>query len=274
MVSRTWPARLLLFAVLLGGGCDVDVCQDLSERRLSEALIALRQAGVHAEKRLQQRGGGGRGSTFALTVPRAEETRALALLAERGLPRPPEASAAPSNRLLFLPGSPRGESAQALGAALAETLERMPEVSEARVHLALPEPEPFSPTGSLRPTAAVYLRLRAPLPAKTSDIAALVAHAVPGLDAQDVSVLATESAPAPSPAPVLVHIGPFQVAADSRPALILVLATLALLTLACLGLGALAWPRRGNRRTPTAGATVGAPSGSPPGSLGGSGGLG
>ena len=217
MVSRTWPARLLLFAVLLGGGCDVDICQDLSERRLSEALIALRQAGVHAESACSSEAAGA-WQYLCSHRPRAEETRALALLAERGLPRPPEASATPSSRLLFLPGSPRGETAGVLGAALAETLERMPEVSEARVHLALPEPEPFSATGSLRPTAAVYLRPRAPLPAKTSDIAALVAHAVPGLDAQDVSVFRHRERARPRASACPGAIGPFQVTADSRPA--------------------------------------------------------
>lgn len=245
MVSRTWPAGLLLSAVLAGSGCDVDIYQDLSERRLSEALIALRQAGIPADKRLLSRGSGGRGSTFALTVPRGEETRALALLLERGLPRPPEASAVGSSRLLFLPGSSRGENAQALSAALTETLERLPEVSEARVHLALPDPEPFSPLGSLRPSAAVYLKLRAPLSAKSGDIAGLVAHAVPGLDAQDVSVLTSDSPPPAAPAPALVHIGPFRVAAESRAGLLFLLSLLAVLSVACVGLGYLAWPRRG-----------------------------
>lgn len=247
--------------MLLGSGCDVDIYQDLSERRLREAVVALRQAGVRADGRLIQRSSGGRGSTFALTVPRGEETRALAFLSERGLPRPAEASATASNHLLFLPGSGRSENAQALSAGLAETLERMPEVSEARVHLALPEPEPFSPLGSLRPTAAVYLKLRAPLPTKTADIAALVAHAVPGLDAQDVSVLATASAPpAPLP-PALVQIGPFLVATESRPALIGVLTALVVLGLACVGLGFLAWPRRAARKERSGSTTVSGSSG-------------
>lgn len=263
MVSRTWRASLLLALVLASSGCDVDIYQDLSEKRLSEALVALRQAGVPADKRLLSRGSNGRGSTFALTVPRGEETRALAFLAERGLPRPAEASAAAPSRLLFLPGSGRAETAGALSLALAETLERMPEVSEARVHLALPEAEPFSPLGSLRPTAAVYLKLRAPLPAKDAEIAALVAHAVPGLDAQDVSVLCTQSAPAAAIAPALFRMGPFLVAAESRVALLVVLTALVVLSVACVGLGLLAWPRRAGGRGkdgPGAGSAGGAPS--------------
>lgn len=209
----------------------------------------LRAAGLRADKRLLSRGSGGRASTFALTVPRSDETRALAVLGENGLPRPAEPSATASNKLLFLPSSSRAETTATLAASLSETLERMAEVGEARVHLALPEPEPLSPIGSLRPTAAVYLKLRAPLAAPVADIAALVAHAVPGLDAQDVSVLATPSAvKLPSSDVKLSHIGPFHIATDSRPALIFVLAALGLLGATSLFLGYLAWPRRRTRQ--------------------------
>ena len=59
------------------------------------------------------------------------------------------------------------------------------------MHLALPEPEPLHPLGQLRPTASVLLRLRAPLPLPATDLALLVARAVPGLDAADVAVVST-----------------------------------------------------------------------------------
>ena len=246
MCTRPRPqAWLLLCSLGLLAACDVDICHDLSERRASESLLALRAAGIHADKRVEARGSASRASTFALTVPRSDETRALAVLAERGLPRPPEPSAGSGNKLLFLPSAQRESSTAAQSAALAETLERMPEVSEARVHLALPEPEPLSGQGSLRPSAAVYLKLRAPLAVSPGEIAQLVAHAVPGLDAQDVSVLAAQSpALTPVAATVLSQLGPFRVAPESRPALLFLLTALVVLGLACAGLGFLAWPRR------------------------------
>lgn len=225
--------------------CNVDIYHDLSERRASESLLALRAAGIRADKRIEGRASAARASSFALTVPRSDETRALVVLAERGLPRPAEPTASSNNKLLFLPSSQRDGSAALQSAALAETLERIPEVSEARVHLALPEPEPLASQGALRPTASVYLKLRAPLAVSTAEIAQLVAHSVPGLDAQDVSVLAAQSpALVPSAVSQLSQLGPFLVAPESRGALILVLVALAVLGMACVGLGILAWPRR------------------------------
>ena len=36
-------------------GCDAELYHDLPERRANEAVLALREAGVRAEKRLEQR---------------------------------------------------------------------------------------------------------------------------------------------------------------------------------------------------------------------------
>lgn len=184
-------ALLGLFGPLLGG-CDAELYHDLPERRANEALLALREAGLAADKRLEQRGTGGRSSLFTLTVPRSDEAQALRVLEQRGLPRlPPPTQPSGGSRLLGLPGEQRSEEAARLEAALIETLERLPMVEEARVHLGLPAPEPLSPVGQLRPSAAVLLRLRAELVPRPAEIAQLVARAVPGLDAADVAVIAT-----------------------------------------------------------------------------------
>lgn len=240
---RLWAGPLLVVA--LAAGCDVDLYHDLPERRVSEALLALRTAGIRADRRIESRGAGGRGATFALTVPRGDETRALAYLADRGLPRLPDAPAAGGSKLLLLPSEQRTAQAAAQGAALTDTLERLPEVEEARVHLALPDAEPLAPTGSLRPTASVLLRLRAPLSVRPAEIAALVAHAVAGLDPADVTVLSTQAAsPIRADVAPMATLGPLRVATDSRPAVLFLLCALAVLTVTCGGLTYLAWPRR------------------------------
>jgi type III secretory pathway lipoprotein EscJ len=190
-------ASLILAALVPSlGGCDAELYHDLPERRANEALLALREAGLAADKRLEQRGTSGRSSLFTLTVPRSDEAQALRVLEQRGLPRLPPPPPSGSSRLLGLPGEQRSDEAARLEAALVETLERLPMVEEARVHLGLPAPEPLSPVGQLRPTAAVLLRLRAALVPKPAEIAELVARAVPGLDAADVAVIATPAAPA------------------------------------------------------------------------------
>ena len=139
-------------------------------------------------------------------------------------------------------------SAEQLAASLSETLERLPEVAEARVHLALPAPEPLSPLGTPRPTASVLLKLRAALSIPPGEVAELIAHAVPGLEVQDVAVVRapavpTEIAASPSASP-LVAVGPMVVAAESRTLVIVLYGLLVALAALCVVLARLAWPRR------------------------------
>ncbi len=261
-VCRLWASRprlallsfgtriLLVFVLVFSSNCDVELYHDLSERRANEAILALRESGLRVEKRVQQRGGAGRAATFGLVVPRSEEVRALRVLEQRGLPRLSEPAAAPSARLLFSPLASQSENAAALAAEIATTLERLPEVAEARVHLALPEPEPLSPLGTPRPTASVLLKLRAPPSVRPSELAELVARAVPGLDAPDVTVVrvaptppAATGMPAALSKPILA-IGPLLLMPESRGLALFLGGLVVLLTLFCAVLLRLAWPRK------------------------------
>lgn len=236
---------MVLLGLAIFSGCDAELYHELSERRANEALLALREAGLRADKR-EQRGFSGRPSGFALVVPRAEESRALYVLEQRGLPRLAERPAVSSNKLLPSPDVVRSEQAAALSSSLSDTLERLPEVAEARVHLALPESEPLSPLGSLRPTASVLLRLRAPLSVKPHEVAELVSRSVPGLDPQDVAVVRAPfaSEKAGVALPPLVAVGPLRMTAESRPLALFFGGLLALVTIACGVLVRIAWTRR------------------------------
>lgn len=199
----------------------------------------LRESGVRADKRLEQRAVGARPSSFAVTVARPDEPRALRILAERGLPRTMSTAVASGSKLLGLPGDGRSEALAQLQQSLGETLESLPAVQEARVHLALPEPDPLHPLGQLRPTAAVLLRLRAPLPLAAADVALLIARAVPGLDAADVAVLS-----APTEAPAQTAASPGEPAGTPAWLLPLLLGLCAVLLAACAGLLAALRARR------------------------------
>lgn len=189
--------RLWLLVTLLGlGGCDAELYHDLSERHANEAVMVLHQAGLHAGKLATGRSA--RGPLFALTVPQREQDQALAVLTQQGLP-PTEPRSGTSGKLALLPGEARAEQLAAREAALIDTLESLPQVSHARVHLTVAEPDPLLPTAQLRPTAAVVLRTRGALPIKPTEVAELVAKSVIGLDAADVTVLVTQME-APSPA--------------------------------------------------------------------------
>ena len=187
-----WAQKLSLLGTLFGfSGCDAELYHDLSERHANEAVMVLRQAGLHADKLATGRSA--RGPTFSLTVPPREQDQALAVLTDQGLP-PVEPRPGMSGKLAMLPGEVRAEQLTAREAALVDTLESLPSVSHARVHLTVAEPDPLLPTAQLRPTAAVVLRTRGALLVKTSEVAELVAKSVTGLDAADVTVLVTQVA--------------------------------------------------------------------------------
>jgi len=184
-----WASGLGLSLSLLA--CDAELYHDLSERHVNEALLSLRQAGISADKKPSGRTS--RGASYTLTVPRHQEARALTRLGEQGLPGI-EPRPASGGKLAFLPSEARSEQLAQRELALSETLESLPQVSHARVHLAFAEPDPLLPTAQLRPTASVLLRVRGPLTLKPGELAELVAHAVVGLSAEDVTVLTTQVA--------------------------------------------------------------------------------
>jgi type III secretion protein J len=212
--------------VLLGLGCDAELYHGLPERQANQAVVALREAGFAADKRPEGRGGRP-GSAFTLVVPRREEVAALKLLAERGLPRLPREPG--RGGLLPLPAEQRAEQAAHLGEQLAATLEALPEVLQAQVHLALPDEDPLRPGERQRATASVLLRLRGGAAAPEAGVRRLLSGAVPGLDPEDVVVVAAAAPSGPPSGPALVRVGPLWVAPGSfRWAAVLISANLLL----------------------------------------------
>lgn len=231
-------AYLLPLPLVLGLlGCSSELYHGLPEDRANQALVALREAGFQADKKVAERGGGGRPGNFTLVVPRDEEVRALRFLMERGLPRlpaPPPESA--GGGLFALPEERHAQHSQLLSESLRASLESLPQVLSARVHLALPPPDPLHPAEAGRPSASVLLRLREP-GLRPGDVERLVARAVPGLDEKDVSVLRVAE-PGPgmtSAGPDLVPVGPLRVARESQGLAGALLALLFIVSAALLG---------------------------------------
>ena len=132
-------------------------------------------------------------STGSVTVPDSDFYKARMLLASQGLPK-----AAPSGDAMLsaLPmGASRAVEGETLRGAresdLSRTIEAIDAVKKARVHLSIPEPSPFlrdaTPAG-----ASVMLTLqtgRSIGDAQVRAIGHLVASAVPGLTADNVSIV-------------------------------------------------------------------------------------
>lgn len=133
------------------------------------------------------------GGSGAISVADQDFHKARMLLAGQGLPK-----AAPSGDALVsaIPmGASRAVEGQTLKAAreadLARTIEAIDSVGSARVHLATPEPSLFVRDAS-EPAASVMLRLqvgRSLSDAQVRAIRHLVASSVPGLGAEQVSIV-------------------------------------------------------------------------------------
>lgn len=192
--TRLRGLALVAIAGTVGCGRD-EILHDLEERQANQVLVALDGGGLAGEKRRDE-GSEGR---WLVEVPRGDAARAQRLLAERELPRPE----APGFAAVFAKGSvvptpaeDRARLLQALSGELSRSVEALDGVIEARVHVALPPEDPLrGATPPARGSVLVKVRAgaRARVEAQAGGIQALVAGAVPGLEAAQVAVVISES---------------------------------------------------------------------------------
>jgi type III secretion protein J len=253
--KATAPAWVwgVVLSLGLSAGCTTDLLHDLDESSANAAVTALEGAGIAAEKTTGEAVVSAAAPRFALRVPSRQTARALAVLAEVGLPRAVRSGFAEIYARPALIPSAFEERARFVLATTGEverTLETVNGVVSARVHLVPEEPDPNALDGRNRSPAraAVLLRVRPGVAGLAiTDIQRLIAGSIPGLDPSAVVVVETPAPPEarsegtsqgtpPGPTDGLARLGPFQVARDSRGPLALtaVLTLLALGTLAVL----------------------------------------
>jgi type III secretion protein J len=227
------PVAFALAAAVLAigvAGCSTAILHDVDERAANEALGALEQAGIAAEKAPDESAATGGAPAFTVQVARGDGARALELLRALGLPHDrrrgfAETYAQPS--LIPTASEERARYLDALAGEIERTLESADGVVSARVHLVLEAADPLAdpaakPNGA---RAAVLLKARggrAPLGER--DVQRLVAGSVPGLDPAAVAVVVT---PAPEPVVAgqrLAALGPLRLTPDSRALLVGLLA--------------------------------------------------
>ena len=186
---------------LAAAGCGDEVLlHRLDEPQANQVLVALGEAGIPART---SRGEGDDGG-FAVAVAGADAARARGVLASRDLPRP----RAPGFGELFgSPGlvpTPIEEHVRylhALSGELSRSIEAIDGVASARVHVALPVPEPLRPEARRAPRASVLVKCRtgsrARVEAEADGIRRLVAGAADGLDAAEVAVVVADGPASP-----------------------------------------------------------------------------
>ena len=200
----TVPRRVLALALLSSlSACGDDVLlHRLDEGQANQVLVALGDAGIAARKARD-----GDETTFEVAVRPSEAARARGILSARDLPR----TRAPGFSDLFgsagLVPSPLEENARylhALSGELSRTVEALDGVVAARVHLALPFPDPLRPEARRPPRASVLVKCgpgaRGRLEEQADGLRRIVAGAAEGLEPSSVAVVVTESAP-PAPRP-------------------------------------------------------------------------
>jgi type III secretion system YscJ/HrcJ family lipoprotein len=231
---------ILAVVALALSACSVPVSSNLSETDANQALVALEKQGISAWK---ERDPEGAENTFRVVVSRDDASSAALVLTQENLPpgRTPgvldavgQGSVVPS-RLAEHARWIAGTSGE-----LERSLRVLDGVISVRVHLAVPPRDALSLEQSPpEASASVLIRHRgATPPLPVSEVQRLVAGAVPGLTAEQVSVVMT---PAPAPTRIadrgLAQFGPIAVARSSMtPLRAMVGAALAanLLLLGCL----------------------------------------
>ena len=187
--------RIALLAWLSATGCGTELLHGLDERQANEVCDELETRGIAADKTGDDRAG-----TFKVSVARPEAARALSVLKERDLPREGgkgvgQAFADPG--LLPSPTAERARLSASLAVDLERTLEAIPGVTTARVHLALPDVDPLrAEDGRPRVTAAVLLRTRSVLTLGSDELKRMIAGAVEGLQPEGVTLAPASRAPA------------------------------------------------------------------------------
>ncbi len=190
---RLLLSGLLVCAALAGCGGKVELLKDISEMEANDALAALLDADILAEKQP------GKDGMVSLSVDKAQFSQAIRVLNAEGLPQERYAKMGDVFRKEGLISSPLEERARylwALSQELQATMAQIDGVIKARVHLVLPEKasgiDPAVPS-----SAAVFIKHKAGynLDESMAQIKRLISNSIPGLTAEKVTVVMLPAMP-------------------------------------------------------------------------------
>lgn len=200
------------FALIAFAGCnEVDLYNNLKEPEANEMITLLTRSGIDSIK------GPGEEGTFKISVPKSRFAEAVAILKSNGLPRDKFTEMGEVFKKSGLVSSPTEERIRfmsALSDSIAETITHIDGVITARVHIVLPNNDPFA--DKVQPSsAAVFIKHRASadLESYVPQVKNLVINSIEGVDYEKVSV-----ALFPADEPVTAHTA---MSADARPVEIL-----------------------------------------------------
>ena len=188
-------AALAAAAALATTGCDKEarLNTNLEETQANLIVAALLDAGISAQKSPGDEG------AWNVTVSESRFAEAANLLEKKGLPRRAYNGVGEVFKKSGMVSSPSEERIRfmdALAQDLARTISGIDGVLDARVHIVLPENDPFA-RNALPSSAAVALRARwdADLADYIPSIKGLVKNAIEGLAFEKISVTVFQDPP-------------------------------------------------------------------------------
>ena len=185
-----WAALALLLV-----GCDkaATLFSGLAESQANAALAALLESGIAATTAPGAEG------TWNVMIGEKDFAEAATLCERRGLPRRTFNGVGVVFKKTGMVSSPSEERIRfmdAIAQALSQTISMIDGVVDARVHVVLPENDPFA-KNTLPSSAAVALRSRwdADLTAAIPQVKSLVKNAIEGLAYEKISVTVFKDPP-------------------------------------------------------------------------------
>lgn len=178
-----------LSVFFLLSGCGTTLQSELSEREVNEILLVLAEAGITGEK-------SGQGSQWSVEVDHSDLSRAFLVLSAAGLPRPRHTGfLGVYKERGLVPGrmEERALYLSALQEEISKTLESVEGVASARVHVTAQPEKRMSKTDAPAPTASVLIGYHPggddQPPISRDEVKKIVAHAVAGLERDQVMVV-------------------------------------------------------------------------------------
>ena len=194
-MKRHIKTLALIAAVVLFAGCEEETTlhSGLEERQANLVMAALLDSGITCHKSPGEEG------TWNVTVVESRFAEAVNLLEKVGLPRLPHKGIGEVFKKTGMISSPSEERIRfmdALAQDLATTISGIDGVVDARVHVVLPENDPFT-RNALPSSAAVAIRSRwdADLTDIVPSVKGLVKNAIEGLAPEKIMVTVFRDSP-------------------------------------------------------------------------------
>ena len=179
---------ILLSSLLILCGCgQVDLLSNIPEKEANEILSIMQQYKIPVQKK------SGLEQTWTIVLKDSDNfSKAVKILDAKGYPRSQYTTMGDVFQKSGLVSSPLEERARfmyALSESIAETLNNIPGVLSSRVHLVLPENDPYS-DNDIESSAAIFLTYKAGenLDESVREIKYLVANSIQGLSYDRVSI--------------------------------------------------------------------------------------